>query len=224
MINNKAIAAERFIYETTARGSKASDTSVTGILYCGDADCIAAAVIATKALGRLGYRQIAAVPLGRGLDPTSKETIEKLVRLDLSGLVVVSEPEKLEKLGEVLPGVPVLAAGKQENLPAGIAAYDALKGIVEIGDLEWVAAIGAISETGPGAGFSAVRSALERYGRRDMVSAVVLLNAGYRHHDYKVELAFDVLFGASNPLDITGFRVDGAKELELLRVEVQDEL
>jgi len=210
-----------------------------GILYHGDADGVSGAVIAYKALERLGSKDIIAIPLGRGLNPHSSETRDQLAKRGLSRLIVVDSGSRT---GEILPGVPTLVvdhhrpSGKprvevffttydeEPVRPASLAVYDLCSNITDVTDLDWMAAIGVIGDLGPRAPFPVVGESFKKHGRKNLADAVVLINAGERHREHKVRLAFDVLYAAGGPADIAGKKVAGADKLERMRREVQDEL
>jgi len=222
--------AAKFISETPG-------VKKTGILYNGEVDGVAGAVIINKALKRLGADTIA-LPVGKGLNAHSPETKHRLAELDLARLVVVDSGSRE---GPVLSGVPALVIdhhkplGKPEvevffntheedvTRPSSLAAYDICGQVVNVGDLDWVAALGILGDLGPRAPFSSLRSSFKKYGRKNLIDLVVLINSGQRHRDYEVKLAYDVLFSASGPSDITGFKVEGSSRLEQMRKEVQDE-
>lgn len=216
-----------------------SKTRRAGILYHSDADGIAGAVIIYKTLQRIGCKDIVPIPLGRALNPHSQETKVQLPGYDLSRLIIVDSGSGA---GEILSGVPVLIIdhhrpsgipqaevffntyGESSIRPTSLAAYDTCNLVVKVGDLDWVAAIGLIGDLGPKAPFPIIKESFQKYGRKNVTDSVVLVNAGSRHHDYKVDLAFNVLFNAGEPADIAQHRIAGAEELERLRREVQDEL
>ncbi|HZD59973.1 MAG TPA: hypothetical protein VE439_05915 [Anaerolineae bacterium] len=219
--------------------SDAASTGRIGVLYHTDADGIAGAVIIRKLLERLGSKDIVTIPLGRGINPHSPETREQLVSLGLLRLIVVDSGSRA---GEILPGIPTLVIDhhrpsgrprvevffntyrEEPARPASLAVYDICNSIIDVEDLDWVAAIGTVGDLGPRAPFSIVERSFAKYGKRNVANSVVLINAGRRHRDYSVQLAFDVLLSATEPVDIVEHRVAGAEELERMRREVQDEL
>lgn len=87
-----------------------------------------------------------------------------------------------------------------------------------------MAAIGVIGDLGPRAPFPIVEESFGKYGRKNVTDSVVLVNAGYRHKEYSVGLALDVLLSASEPSDSARHVASGARQLERLRRDVQDEL
>jgi len=209
----------------------------TGILYNGEVDGLTGAVIVHKALQRLGA-DVVILPIGRGLNAHSPETKNRLAKPGLAWLVVVDSGSRE---GPVLPDVPTLVIdhhrplGKPEvevffntheedaTRPSSLAAYDICGQVVNVGDLDWVAALGILGDLGPRAPFSSLKKSFKKYGRKNLIDSVVLINAGQRHRNYDIELAYDVLFSASRPADITGFKVEGSSRLEEMRKEVQDE-
>lgn len=224
--------AEKFILDVP-RAERA------GILYHADADGMSGAVICYKTLDRLGSKDITAIPLGRGLNPHSPETKKQLANAGLSRLVVIDSGSRA---GEILPGVPTLVIdhhrpsgrpqvdvffntfGEEPARPASLAAYDICNSIIDVGDLDWVAAVGTIGDLGPRAPFPIIKESFKKYGRKNVADSVVLINAGRRHRDYKVQLAFSVLLSSGAPSDIAGHKITGTEELERMRREVQDEL
>lgn len=217
------------------------------ILYHGDADGVAGAVIAYKCLAALGSGNVTALPLGRGLNPHSPETRARLEALHPRRLIIVDSGSRA---GEVLPGVLTLIVDHHTPLgeppvevfyntytedpprPASLAMYDVCNSAAAknantkdaVKALDWVATIGTVGDLGPRAPFLIVEASFKRYGRKNIADSTVLVNAGQRHRDYRVELAFNVLFAAAEPSDIAKHRVQGSEELERLRKEVQDEL
>ncbi len=225
--------------------SRAAGAQSTGILYNGDADGISAAVVVHKCLERLGQRDIKAIPLGRGQRPDSS-LIKGLVKIwSLSSLIIVDAGSTMR---DADPGIPVLVIDHHhplEQLPAGVffntyseepqataslAAYAACLDVAPVRDLAWVAAIGAVSDLGPRVPFAEVKEGFDEYGRRALLDLAVLINAGYRHRDYRVELAFNALLSASRPPDLLQDaeptmqrKTPGLAELVMLKREVQDE-
>ncbi|HEY3373681.1 MAG TPA: hypothetical protein VGK02_01270 [Candidatus Aquicultor sp.] len=217
----------------------AAQTERAGILYHGDADGITACAIIFEALERLGAGSIVAIPLGRGLNPFSPQTRTDLEDAKLSSLIVVDSGSRA---GEIPAGAPTLVIDHHPPVgvpqvdvffstysenpapPASLAAFGVCNEAVGFGDLDWVAAIGVVGDLGPKAPFSIVADAFKKYGRKNITDSVVLLNAAGRHRDYLVGLALDVLLSAHMPSEIAKHEIPGTRELERMRIEVQDEL
>lgn len=194
-----------------------------------DVDGLAAAVLARRALERLGAREAAIVPAAKG-EHVHHPAMQARLRAGRPALLVVVDMGS--RGAPILPGVPtvvvdhhqprglppeaitVSAFGHEPVAPTSLLVHELFAPLAPVGDLAWLAVLGTVADLGVAAPFPGVRAWLREHGARDVREAVVLLNAARRAAGDEVAVALGVLERAGDPGDIAR---GASAEVERLR-------
>lgn len=206
--------------------------------FHGDVDGLAAAVIAIRALERLGNRDVLPLPTGKGESIHSPPMAARLAAARPEALLVLDTGSRA---GRILPGVPTLivdhhvpagvpedavfvsAASHPPVAPAALLTYVLAGGVVESSDLDWLAALGTVADLGFANPFAEIAAVVRRFGRHRVREAVSLLNAAKRAPAHDVACAFAALVAARSPADIAAGHGEPIERLRRYREEVRRE-
>jgi single-stranded-DNA-specific exonuclease len=205
-------------------------------LHDSDADGVTAGVIWQRALERLGFAHVQRVIPDRERNAWTPNNQRRLHEQQPDRLFVMdlgSQPHK------VLPGVPTcfIDHHRPEGCPPGdtlissyswqpipntsILIYDLCKPLVNLDDLEWVAAIGTLSDLGEKAPFDIIESAKKKYTAKYLKEATTLINAARRASLYDPEAAARALLSHNSPRQLVESESDELKVLHMARAEVK---
>ena len=207
------------------------------VVFCHfDADGLAAGALFGRALPRLGFTSVHVVPSARGESAFSDPARARLLALAPDALIVTD-------LGVhwagVLPDVPTLYVDhhRPEGEPAGAAvvsgygwdpvpssaelAYELLHDLTDVSDLEWVAAVGVMSDYGDAAPWPRLAEVKKRHTAKWLREAVSLVNAARRASLFDVETPLALLMRADGPRALAEDEAGGAGRLRLYRAEVK---
>lgn len=163
----------------------------TVALHDTDADGVAAGVVWQRGLERLGRQALRVIP-DRERNAWTEANRAALAAAQPDRLFVLDLGSQSEP---VLPGVPTCFVDhhKPNGVPAGdtlisayewqpipctsLLIYDLLFPLADIADLDWVAAVGAVSDLGEHAPFALVQAARKKYTAKYLKEATALLNA-----------------------------------------------
>lgn len=226
-------AARRLLGDLAARHARVI------IAPHGDADGLAAGVLALRAIERLGATPITCLP-GKGEHVHSPAMRDRLEAIDADGLVVL---DMGSRTGPIVAGLPTIvidhhdarhvpdsvifisAAGYEPVAPTALLAYELLRVLVDIEDLAWLAWLGTVGDLGMSHPFGEeLAGAMTVHRKTHVQKAVSLVNAARRAGRYRPEVALDVLLAARTPADIARGNVPGVDELVACREEVNAEL
>lgn len=224
-------AGQRFIEEI-------EPDETIALLFHGDADgCCSGAIM---------YRTL----LGLGDDlvfPVFMAKNENLYSVSLADRVLAREPSRLivmdmgSRTRAIVPGLTTLVIdhhrpegippvdvfvssfGVEPPAPASLLTYQICKDFVQVGGLEWLAAMGVVGDLGFQADLEVVRNARGLYTMKAIKEAVALVNAPRRAPAHDIPAAFGALIHADNPLDITEGAVPEIDALRKYREEVNAE-
>ncbi len=186
------------------------------VVFCHfDADGLAAGAVFGLALARLGFTDVHVVPSGRGESAFSDEARERLAALKPAALIVT---DLGVHAAGVLPGVPMLYVDhhRPAGTPAGDVAvvsgytwepipcsawlaYELCRPLTDVADLDWVAAVGVISDLGEKAPWAPLPEIRKRYTARWLKEAVALTNAARRVPAFDVERPLALLMTMPDP-------------------------
>lgn len=139
----------------------------------------------------------------------------------------------------VVEGAPQCAIDhhKPEGAPPGdvlISAYDwnpipntswlvwqLLRPLRDVEDLDWIAAIGTLSDLGEKAPFDLISDAKKKYTAKYLKEATALLNAVHRASAYNPNAAAHALLNAQNPKELVLSNAPEVLELKAAREEVK---
>ncbi len=213
------------------------------VVYCHfDADGLAAGALFGRALTRLGYRDVHVLASGRSESAFSDAARDRLRALRPAALVVTDLGVRAEG---VLPGVPTLYVDHHQpdgvpTDPAAVVvtgygwdpipcsawlAWELLAPVAAdagtpIDDLQWIAAVGTISDLGEKAPWAELPAARKRWTAKRLKEAVVLTNAARRASTFDVETPLVLLLTADHPRALAEDDAAGAARLRAYRVEV----
>lgn len=104
-----------------------------------------------------------------------------------------------------------------------ISTYSA-SAIADATDLDWIAAIGTISDLGEKAPFEILAVAKSKYTAKYLKEATTLINASRRKADYNPEISAKVLLTHSSPRDIVNSTTPEVEQLRYSREQVKVEM
>lgn len=211
----------------------------TVILHDSDADGLTAAVVLQRTLERLGFTDVERVIPNRERDAWTEAN---------RALVAAREPRALFVLdlgirGEPLvggvrtcfidhhrpqgvpPGAVAISAYTWDPIPnTSLIVYDLCARVADVRDLDWIAAIGALSDLGERAPFDLLQEVKKRYSMKDLKEATALLNAARRGSEYQPEVAARALLAHASARELVTSDSDDVARLRAAREEVQREL
>lgn len=204
-----------------------------------DADGLAAGAVLGRALPRLGFQDVHVVPTGRGESAFSPEARGRLRLLEPAALIVtdlgVHEDGVLHDVPTAFidhhrpagepPGTVVVSGYGWDPIPASAwLAFELLRPLADIDDLDWVAAIGTMSDLGDNAPWPALPAIRKRHTTKWLKEAVVLVNAARRASAFDIATPLRMLMEATDPRQVSQDEKLGASRLHSYRSEVFAEL
>ena len=180
-----------------------------------DADGLAAAALLGRGLPRLGLQNVEVVASGKGESAFGDGARERLAALGPDALVVT---DLGVHAAGVLPGVPTLYVDhhRPEGAPTGPAwvvsgyswdpipcsawlAHGLLAGETDVADLDWIAAVGVLSDLGEKAPWPPLADVKKRHTATALKEAVALVNAARRAAAFDVATPLAALLTAAGP-------------------------
>lgn len=214
------------------------DAGVVAIACDSDVDGLTSAVLAERAIDRLGGTSRTFV-VGRGEHAFTPSYLARVAAAAPALLVVV---DMGSGRGGFVPGVPTIvvdhhkpagfpddavvvsAFGHAPVATSGVLTHELLRPLVDVDDLAWLAVLSATADLGSTDDFPHLAAAAKGAGKTATAKAVSLLNAARRASTFRGDVALAVLRAACDPSDIAAHRVPGVDVLEACRQEVQSEL
>jgi len=208
-------------------------------LHDSDADGVTAGVLWQRALERLGYKNLVRLAPDRERNAWTQSNRKTLAGFQPAKLFVLdlgAQPH------QVLEGVPtcfidhhrpegvhaqdtLITAYSWEPIPnTSLLIYDLCQGLVELSDLEWVAAIGTLSDLGEKAPFEILARAKKTHTAKYLKEATVLVNAPRRAADYNPEAAARALLNHKSPRELVESSSQDVQVLVAARASVKQEL
>ena len=208
-------------------------------LHDSDADGVTSGVLWQRALERLKYKYLHRLAPDRQRNAWTESN---------RALIENTKPERLWVLDlgsqtqQVLAGVPtcfidhhrpegchaddtLISAYEWNPIPnTSWLFYDLCDGIVDITDLDWIAAIGTFSDLGERAPWELLASAKKKYTSKYLKEATALVNATRRASNYDPESAALALLNHENPRDLVNSSAPEVQVLVAARSEVKGEL
>ncbi|HEU4520585.1 MAG TPA: DHH family phosphoesterase [Thermoanaerobaculia bacterium] len=235
MIASAAVAQREFgaFLEATPRDAR------IGIFHDSDADGITAGIVLEAALCRLRFSDIGMAAPTRERDAWSEANraiIEDLRPRALFVLDLGSRDETLlngvrtcfidhHRPEGVPAGAVLITAYRWDPIPnTSLIVYDLCAAVADVSDLDWVAAIGALSDVGEKAPFPLLASVKERYAMTDLKEATALVNAARRASHYQPEVAVRALRAHATARDLVRSESEDVRRLREAREEVKQAL
>jgi single-stranded-DNA-specific exonuclease len=227
----EALAAGHALLERGARG-------LVGIACDHDVDGLASGVLVARAVERLGGRA-EIVPVGRAQHVHVPAYRDRVAVHRADAYVVTDMGSRAEPIGlpaptllvdhhdtDVFPPdvVVVSAARRLPVAPTSYLAFELLRPLVDIADLDWLGLLGSIADLGADADFGALPSWRARHRATHVSEAIALLNAARRSADHDVGTALAVLREAGSVAEIANGHSAGVTRLRTLRAEVAAEV
>ncbi|MBW4546959.1 MAG: ATP-dependent DNA ligase [Symplocastrum torsivum CPER-KK1] len=211
------------------------DKSV-GVLHDSDADGVTAGVVLQLALSRAGFENVKLVAPDRDRNAWTPANRERAIAAALDSLFVLDLGSQSEP---VIAGVPTcfIDHHRPEGVPSGdtlISAYtwepipntsllvwELCSSLTDVADLDWIAAIGIVSDLGEKAPFEMLAVAKSQYTAKYLKEASALINAARRASQYHPEVAVRALLTHDNPRSLVNSNTEDVEQLRIARKEVQ---
>jgi single-stranded-DNA-specific exonuclease len=205
-------------------------------LHDSDADGVAAGVIWQRALERLGYTNVQRVIPDRERNAWTPTNQAKLREARPDALWVLDLGSQNQP---VLSGVPtcfidhhrpegcpegstLISAYKWEPIPnTSLLIYELVQPLIDTTDLNWVAAIGTLSDLGDKAPFALIEETKKQYKAKWLKEATSLVNAARRASTYEPETAAQALLLHSGPRELVESESKVVQRLRVARLEVK---
>lgn len=211
------------------------DKSVV-VLHDSDADGVTAGVVLQLALSRAGFDKVKLVTPDRQRNawtPANRERViaaapDSLFILDLgsqSEPVIAGVPTCFidhHRPEGVPPGDTLISAYTWEPIPnTSLLVWELCSSLTDVSDLDWIAAIGTVSDLGEKAPFEMLAVAKSRYTAKYLKEASALINAARRASQYNPEVAVRALLTHDSPRSLVNSNTQEVEQLREARKEVQ---
>lgn len=209
------------------------------VFHDADADGVTAGVVLAAALARLGCERVTRRSTDRERDAWSapnhkaiaSEAPDVLFLLDLGSrdeplcatarvcLIDHHRPEG------VPPGALLISSYAWDPIPnTSLLVYDLCSRLTDVSDLDWIAAIGVVSDLGERAPFPILASMKGRHTMKDLREATSLVNAARRASRFAPEVAAAALESSRSPRELVQSASREVEALRAARDEFQREL
>ncbi|HEX7833006.1 MAG TPA: DHH family phosphoesterase [Thermoanaerobaculia bacterium] len=204
-----------------------------------DADGVTAGVVLQRALERLRFTNVMRRSTSRERDAWSVENKALVADARPDAVFVLDLGSRDEPLvggarcclidhhrpDGVPPGALLITAYTWDPIPnTSLIVYDLCTPLVDIGDLDWIAAIGALSDVGERAPFALLKEVKARYAMSDLKEATALVNAARRASMHDPEAAARALLDHPSARELVRSGSRDVETLRAARAEVQREM
>jgi single-stranded-DNA-specific exonuclease len=201
-----------------------------------DADGVAAGVVWQRACERLGVPAPQRIVPDRERNAWTRSSRERVAAANPGALFVLDLGSQSTPVIEGVPtcfidhhrpeGVPpgdtLISAYTWEPIPnTSLMIYDLCTPLVDISDLDWVAAVGTLSDLGERAPFELVSIAKKKYTAKYLKEATALVNAIRRSSQPDPEIAAQALLTHSSPRELVNASTHEVEQLRAAREEVK---
>jgi len=198
-----------------------------------DADGVTAGVVLQRALERLGFTNVLRRTPGRERDAWSETNRALIAEARPEAVFLLDLGSREEPLVEnarcciidhhrpdgVPPGALLITAYSWDPIPnTSLMVFDLC---ADVEDLDWIAAIGALSDVGERAPFPLLAAVKKRYAMSDLKEATALVNAARRASECDPETAARALLSHASPRDFVRSSSPEVEALRAARAEVQ---
>lgn len=205
-------------------------------LHDTDADGLAAGALWQRAMERMGYTNCVRVLPGRERNAWNAENRAKIAAQSPEFLFVLDLGSQATAVIEgistcfidhhrpegVPPGDTLISAYSWDPIPCtSLMVYQVAGALVGLSDLDWIAAIGALSDLGDNAPFPLIAEAKKKYTAKYLREATSLVNSARRCSRYIPEVAAEALLSFANPREMAEADTPGMQELRAAREEVK---
>ena len=208
----------------------------TVALHDSDADGVTAGVVWQLAFERAGFAQALRVVPDRKRNAWTEANKERLRACAPESLFVLDLGSRSEPIIENVPacfidhhrpeGVPhnstLISAYTWQPIPnTSLLVWELCSTITDTSDLDWIAAIGVLSDLGDKAPFEMLAAAKRKYKIKYLKEATVLINAARRGSTYDPEAAARALLLHTDPRGLVNSEADEVQQLRFAREEVK---
>jgi len=214
------------------------------VVFCHfDADGLAAGALFGRGVPRLGrsFGEVVVVPSGRDESAFSDGARERLAALAPDALLVTDLGVNARGTLEA-SGVPVLyvdhhrPSGEPDGafvvsgydwdpIPCSAwLAYDLLRDVAEVDDLDWIAAVGVLSDLGDKAPWPELAAVKKERTATWLKETVALINAARRAPTFDAQTALDALMTFDDPKELAQAETPLVDRLRQAREAVKSEL
>ncbi|HVE69842.1 MAG TPA: DHH family phosphoesterase [Thermoanaerobaculia bacterium] len=206
------------------------------VFHDSDADGVTAGVVLQRALERAGFSNVLRRAPSRERDAWSDANRALIGEANPDALFVLDLGSRAEPLiagvptclidhhhpDGVPPGALLITGYDRDPIPnTSLMVFELCAEIAEIEDLDWIAAIGALSDLGERAPFPLLAAVRTRYAMSDLKEATAMVNAARRASDYQPEAAARALLTHTTPRDFVRSTSPDVEALRAAREEVK---
>lgn len=208
-------------------------------IHDSDADGVTAGVLWQRAFERSGFASVHRVIPDRERNAWTPNNRAIVQSANPAYLFVMDLGSRSEPVISGVPtcfidhhhpeGVPdgdtLITAYTWEPIPnTSLMMWELCQAIADISDLDWVAAIGTLSDLGDRAPFELLASAKRKYTAKYLKEATTLINASRRASHYDPEVAARALLNHANPKALVNSESADVQQLRSAREEVKTAL
>ena len=205
-------------------------------LHDTDADGITAGVLWQRAMERLEYSNLARIVPDRERNAWTPENKRRVAESNPDALFVLdlgNQPHDVvenvrtcfidhHRPGETRDDQTLISAYSWNPVPnTSLIVNELFAPLVDLSDLDWIAAIGAFSDLGERAPFEIIETTKKKYTAKYLKEATALINAVRRASDSNPEAAARALLNHSNPKELVLSSDDDVNSMKAAREEVK---
>lgn len=229
-------AFKKYLQQYCQKVKEGSQSVSVVALHDTDADGVAAGVVWQRALERLDIVNPQRVVPDRERNAWTPASRQRVAALNPDALFVLDLGSQSTP---VLEGVPTcfIDHHRPEGVPAGdtlisaytwepipntsLMMYDLCTPLVDVSDLDWIAAIGTLSDLGEKAPFELMTVARKKYTAKYLKEATALVNAIRRSSQPDPEIAAQALLSHFSPRELVNSSTREVEQLRAAREEVK---
>jgi single-stranded DNA-specific DHH superfamily exonuclease len=204
-----------------------------------DADGVTSGVVLQRALERLRFTNVQRRSTSRERDAWSDQNRAIIANAHPDVVFVLDLGSRDETLIEdarccfidhhrpdgVSPGALLITGYTWDPIPnTSLIVYELCTPLVDLRDLDWIAAIGALSDVGERAPFALLQDVKARYAMSDLKEATALVNAARRASSDQPEAAARALLQHATARELIASTSPDVEILRDARIEVQREM
>ena len=208
----------------------------TVAIHDSDADGVTAGVVWQRSFERAGFKQAIRVAPDRERNPWATANTESVRASAPESLFVLDLGSQSKPIIDNLPtcfidhhrpeGVPpggtLISAYTWQPIPnTSLLVWELCATIADTSDLDWVAAIGVLSDCGDNAPFEMLAAAKRKHKAKYLKEATVLINAARRGSTYDPETAARALLQHADPRALVNSEAGEVQQLRVAREEVK---
>lgn len=205
-------------------------------LHDSDADGVTAGVVWQRAFARAGFAQALRVVPDRERNAWTNANKDRVRACAPESLFVMDLGSQAQPIIDDLPtcfidhhrpeGVPphatLISAYTWQPIPnTSLIVWELCATITDTSDLDWIAAIGTLSDCGDNAPFEMLAEAKRKYKAKYLKEATVLINAARRGSSYDPEAAARALLQHADPRELVNSDAEEVRQLRFAREEVK---